>query len=63
MENVGSLAILMAFCVAVYAALASAVGRLRNKPFLIASGERAVYAVWALITLAASPRPQAPLSR
>jgi cytochrome c-type biogenesis protein CcmF len=53
MENVGSLAILMAFCVAVYAALASAVGRLRNKPFLIASGERAVYAVWALITLAA----------
>ncbi len=53
MENVGSLAILMAFCVAVYAALASAVGRLRNKPFLLASGERAVYAVWALITLAA----------
>src|ERR1700722_18140054 len=53
MENVGSLAILMAFCVAVYAALASAVGRLRNKPFLIASGQRAVYAVWALITLAA----------
>jgi cytochrome c-type biogenesis protein CcmF len=53
MENVGSLAILMAFCVAVYAALASAVGRLRNKPFLIASGERAVYAVWALVTLAA----------
>jgi len=53
MENVGSLAILMAFCVAVYAALASAVGRLRNKPFLIASGERAVFAVWALVTLAA----------
>jgi cytochrome c-type biogenesis protein CcmF len=52
MENVGSLAILMAFCVAVYAALASAVGRLRNKPFLIASGERAVFAVWALVTLA-----------
>ncbi|MGA3238806.1 MAG: heme lyase CcmF/NrfE family subunit [Bryobacteraceae bacterium] len=53
MENVGSLAILMAFCVAVYAAVASAVGRLRNKPFLIVSGERAVFAVWALITLAA----------
>ncbi len=53
MENVGSLAILMAFCVAVYAALASAVGRLRNKPFLIASGQRAVFAVWALVTLAA----------
>jgi cytochrome c-type biogenesis protein CcmF len=53
MENVGSLAILLAFCVALYAALASAVGRLRNKPFLVVSGERAVYAVWALITIAA----------
>src|SRR5580658_4818884 len=53
MENVGSLAILLAFCVAVYAALASAVGQLRNKPFLIVSGERAVFAVWALITTAA----------
>ncbi len=53
MENLGALAILMAFCVAIYAAIASAVGRARRKPFLIASGERAVYAVWALITLAA----------
>jgi cytochrome c-type biogenesis protein CcmF len=53
MENVGSLAILLALCIAVYAALASAVGRLRNKPFLVVSGERAVFAVWALITTAA----------
>ena len=52
MENLGALAILMAFCVAIYAAIASAVGRARRKPFLIVSGERAVYAVWALITLA-----------
>ena len=52
MENVGSLAILLAFCVAVYAVLASAVGKLRNKPFLVVSGERAVFAVWALVTLA-----------
>src|SRR5579859_6270554 len=53
MENLGSLAILLAFCVALYAALASVVGRLKNKPFLIVSGQRSVYAIWALITLAA----------
>jgi len=53
MENLGSLAILLAFCVAIYAALASVVGRLKNKPFLIVSAQRSVYAVWALITLAA----------
>jgi len=53
MENLGSLAILMAFCVALYATLASAVGRVRRKPFLIVSGQRAVYCIWALITLAA----------
>ncbi len=52
MENLGSLAILLAFCVAIYATLASVIGRVKHKPFLIVSGERAVYAVWALITLA-----------
>ncbi|HWB95396.1 MAG TPA: cytochrome c biogenesis protein CcsA, partial [Bryobacteraceae bacterium] len=52
MENLGSLAILLAFCVALYAVVASAVGRIKKKPFLIVSGERAVYCVWALVTLA-----------
>ena len=52
MENLGSLAILLAFCVAIYAAVASVVGRVKAKPFLIVSGERAVYAVWVLMTLA-----------
>ncbi len=52
MENLGSLAILLAFCVAVYAVLASVVGRIKHKPFLVVSGERAVYSIWALITLA-----------
>ena len=52
MENVGSLALLLAFCVAVYAVVASVAGRLKRKPFLIVSGERAVYSVWVLITLA-----------
>ena len=52
MENLGSLAILLAFCVALYATLASVVGRIKGKPFLIVSGERAIYSIWALITLA-----------
>src|SRR5580700_1928148 len=51
MENVGSLALLLAFCVAVYAVVASVAGRLKRKPFLIVSGERAVYSVWALISI------------
>ena len=45
MENLGSLAILLAFCVAFTPRLASVVGRLKDKPFLIVSGERAVYAI------------------
>jgi cytochrome c-type biogenesis protein CcmF len=51
MENLGSLAILLAFCAAIYAAVASVAGRLRRKPFLVVSGARAVYAIWLLITL------------
>jgi len=54
MENLGSLAILLAFCAAIYAAVASVLGRLKRKPFLIVSGERAVYSIWVLITLAAA---------
>ena len=50
MENLGSLAILLALCVAFYATVACVVGRIKRKPFLIVSGERAVYAIWALIT-------------
>src|SRR3954471_23736714 len=52
MEKLGSLAILLAFCVSLYAVTASVVGRLKNKPFLLVSGQRAVYSVWALMTLA-----------
>jgi cytochrome c-type biogenesis protein CcmF len=54
MENLGSLALLLAFSVALYAALASLVGRLKQKPFLMVSGERAVYSVWVLVTVAAA---------
>jgi cytochrome c-type biogenesis protein CcmF len=52
MENLGSLAILLAFCAAIYAAVASVVGKIKHKPFLIVSGERAVYSIWVLVTLA-----------
>ena len=52
MENLGSLAILLAFCVAIYALVASVVGGVRHKPFLVVSGQRAVYSVWVLVTLA-----------
>jgi cytochrome c-type biogenesis protein CcmF len=53
MENVGALALLLAFCISLYAIVASVVGRVRNRPFLTLSGERAVLAVWALISTAA----------
>jgi cytochrome c-type biogenesis protein CcmF len=53
MENVGALALLLAFCISLYAIVASVAGRLKRKPFLILSGERAVLAVWVLISTAA----------
>jgi len=52
MENIGALAIMLAFCLSIYSVAASLVGAWKKKPFLIASGERAVVAVWALIMLA-----------
>src|ERR1700689_3739783 len=53
MENVGALALLLAFCILLYAIVASVTGRIKNKPFLILSGERAVLAVWLLVSTAA----------
>ncbi|MEN6536269.1 MAG: heme lyase CcmF/NrfE family subunit [Bryobacteraceae bacterium] len=54
MENLGSLALLIAFCLAVYALAASAVGGWKRRPFLIASTERAVFAIWFLVSVAAA---------
>jgi cytochrome c-type biogenesis protein CcmF len=53
MENVGALALLLAFCISLYAIVASVAGRLKQKPFLVLSGERAVLAVWLLVSTAA----------
>jgi cytochrome c-type biogenesis protein CcmF len=52
MENIGALALLLAFCISLYAIVASVVGRLRKRPFLMLSAERAVLAVWSLVTTA-----------
>src|SRR5580692_9157799 len=54
MENIGSLAILLAFCFAIYAVIASLAGKWGRRPFLVLSAERAVYCVWVLLTVAAT---------
>ena len=53
MENLGALALLLAFCISFYAIVASVVGWAKKKPFLVLSGQRAVLAVWLLISAAA----------
>ena len=54
MENIGALALLLAFCISLYAIVSSVVGRVRKKPFLTLSAERAVLAVWVLVTTASA---------
>ena len=54
MENLGSLAVLLAFCIAIYALIGSVVGKIKRRPFLVLSAERAVYSVWVLITVASA---------
>jgi cytochrome c-type biogenesis protein CcmF len=52
MENVGALAILLAFCFAIYAVAASLIGKWTKRSLLILSAERSVYCVWLLLTTA-----------
>jgi cytochrome c-type biogenesis protein CcmF len=54
METLGAFAILLAFCLAIYSFSASVIGGLRNKPYLVVSGARAVYAIFALMTTASA---------
>jgi len=54
MEDIGALAILLAFCLAIYGVVDSVTGKLKRNPFLIDGGECAVYGVWFLITLASA---------
>jgi cytochrome c-type biogenesis protein CcmF len=53
MENIGALSVLLAFCFAVYSILASVIGKVTKRPFLVLSAERAVYSIWVLVTIAA----------
>jgi cytochrome c-type biogenesis protein CcmF len=52
MENLGALAILLAFCLAVFAVIGSVVGGWKRNAFLIISAQRAVYSIWLLVTVA-----------
>lgn len=54
MENIGALAILLAFCLGIFAAAAGIAGKYGRRPFLVVSAERAVYAVWVLLTAASA---------
>jgi cytochrome c-type biogenesis protein CcmF len=54
MENLGALAILLAFALSAYAIVASVAGKLKSRPYLVVSAERAVYAIWFLLTFASS---------
>jgi cytochrome c-type biogenesis protein CcmF len=54
MENVGALAILLAFCFSIYAVIASVVGKWKSNPFLTLSAERAVYSNFFLLTAASA---------
>jgi cytochrome c-type biogenesis protein CcmF len=54
MENVGALSVLLAFCLAIFAAVAAVAGKYGRRPFLIVSAERAVYSVWILLTVASA---------
>ncbi len=62
MENLGSLALLLAFCLGVYAFLGSVVGGWKRKPFLVLSAQRAVYGTWFLLTAASALLVQAMLT-
>jgi len=54
MENLGALALLLAFCLSAYAVVAAAVGGWRQKSYLVASAERSVFAIWLLLTFASA---------
>ena len=54
MENIGALSTLIAFCVAVFAIVASIAGKYTRRPFLVVSAERSVYAIWILLTISSA---------
>ncbi|MBV9406110.1 MAG: cytochrome c biogenesis protein CcsA [Acidobacteriaceae bacterium] len=54
MENIGALSVLLAFSLAIFAIFAAIIGKYKRRPLLVVSAERAVYAIWALLTAASA---------
>ena len=54
MENLGALSLLVAFCLTVFAVAAAVIGKYGRRPILVVSAERAVYAIWILLTTASA---------
>lgn len=54
MENLGYLAVLLAFILSAYAAVAALGGKLRKNPFLELSAQRAVVGAWVMTTVASA---------
>jgi cytochrome c-type biogenesis protein CcmF len=54
MENLGSLAVLLAFCLSIFAIVASAAGGWKRNAFLVHAAGRAVYSIFLLLSVAAS---------
>jgi cytochrome c-type biogenesis protein CcmF len=52
MENLGALALILAFSVAIFALVSSVVGGWRKNLFLVAAAQRSVYLVWLLMSTA-----------
>ena len=52
MENLGYLAVLLGFCLSIYAIIAALVGKLRQNAFLELSAQRAVAMMWVMVTTA-----------
>ena len=54
MENLGYLAVLLAFLLSAYAVVAALAGKLRRNPFLELSAQRAVLGAWLMTTAASA---------
>ncbi len=54
MENVGALSVLLAFCLAVFSVAAAVAGKYTKRPSLVVSAERAVFAIFTLLTAASA---------
>lgn len=52
MENLGSLALLLAFCLAIFSLVSAIAGAWRKNLYLIAAAQRSTYAMWLMVTTA-----------